>query len=185
MSGKTAFIGHREVFCREEVRARVDAAITEELEKGCRTFMMGTHGQFDELALSACREARREHPEMKIIVVFTSFRLLEKRKGFYEDVERLTYETEEAYFKRRIILSNRKMIDECDKLICYVNTEKYRSGAKTAIRYAEKMGLDVVDLYRKEDSPFYGMSEEEKRASWEKFLEQTAKDAKHFHRKRR
>ena len=53
------------------------------------------------------------------------------------------------------------MIDDCDTLICYVNSSGYRSGAKTALRYTEKRGLKIVNLYRKEDRPFYGMTKEQ------------------------
>lgn len=53
------------------------------------------------------------------------------------------------------------MIDTCDTLICYVDSNSYRSGAKTAMRYAEKQGLNIINLYRKQDLPFYGMTKEE------------------------
>lgn len=59
------------------------------------------------------------------------------------------YEIEEVHYKRRITLSNQKMIDECDTLICYVDESAYQSGAKTAMRYAQKKGLRIVNLYLK------------------------------------
>ena len=76
------------------------------------------------------------------------------------------YDIEEVHYKRQITLSNRKMIDSCDTLICYVNTSEYRSGAKTALRYAEKRGLKVVNLYYEEDKPFYGMTKEQIDEYW-------------------
>ena len=76
------------------------------------------------------------------------------------------FEIESTHYKRRITLSNRKMIDGCDTLICYVNPSEYRSGAKTALRYAEKRGLKIVNLYREEDQPFYGMTKEQIDKYW-------------------
>ncbi len=63
------------------------------------------------------------------------------------------------------------MIDTCDTLICYVDTSAYRSGAKTALRYAEKRGLKIVNLYCKEEQPFYGMTKEEVDEQFENLYE--------------
>lgn len=67
----------------------------------------------------------------------------------YDDIATASYEIEEVHYKRRITLSNQKIIDECDTLICYVDEGAYQSGAKTAMRYAQKKGLHIVNLYRK------------------------------------
>ncbi len=61
------------------------------------------------------------------------------------------FDIEDVHYKQRITLSNRLMINGCDTLICYVNTSEYRRGAKMALRYAEKQGLKIVNLYREED----------------------------------
>lgn len=42
------------------------------------------------------------------------------------------------YYKNRIIVSNRKAIDDSDFVICYVDKSKRVSGAKKAMKYAEK-----------------------------------------------
>lgn len=41
------------------------------------------------------------------------------------------------------------MIDTCDTLICYVDTNRYISGAKIAMKYALKKGLNIINLYDK------------------------------------
>lgn len=63
------------------------------------------------------------------------------------------------------------MIDACDKLFCYVDEKTYRSGAKTAMRYAKRKGLEIINLWREQDSPCYGMSEEEVNTKMREFLE--------------
>ena len=102
---------------------------------------------------------------MDIEVVITSLNAIKKDSELdispYADIKTVMYYIEDAHYKQRITLSNRQMIDDCDTLICYVNTSEYRSGAKTALRYAEKCGLKIVNLYRKEDQPFYGMTKEQ------------------------
>ncbi|MGN1061299.1 MAG: hypothetical protein ACI4QN_06160 [Candidatus Coproplasma sp.] len=53
------------------------------------------------------------------------------------------------------------MIETCDTLICYVDEKAYKSGAKAALNYAKRKGLKIINLYREEDKPFYGMTAEE------------------------
>jgi hypothetical protein len=53
------------------------------------------------------------------------------------------------------------MIDTCDTLICYVNKKRSPSGAKTAMNYAKRKGLKIINLYHEEDEPTYSMTKEE------------------------
>ena len=168
---RTAFIGHRKLFAKN-IEERLILAIQTEIENGCMSFTMGTHGEFDKLAFSACRSMRKRYPDIEIEVVITSLNAIKKDCEFdtapYADVKTVIYDIEDAHYKQRITLSNRKMIDNCDTLICYIDETAYRSGAKTAMRYAKKKGLTIINLYREEDQPFYGMSKEEITAYWKK-----------------
>ena len=166
---KTALIGHRGIFA-PTLPQRLLKAIEGEIKNGCLRFTVGTHGEFDRLALSVCRELRHDHPEMQIEVVLRSLHAVQKSGEWggapYSDVTTVMYDIEETYFKRQITLSNRKMIDGCDTLICYVDEKRSRSGAKTAMRYAKRKGLRIINLYDETDSPFYGMTDEEISAKW-------------------
>ena len=82
------------------------------------------------------------------------------------------YDIEDAHYKQQITLSNRQMLDTCDTLICYVEEKAYRSGAKTALRYAQKRGLKIVNLWREQDKPFYGMTKEQVDEYWKNLSEQ-------------
>lgn len=161
MNRKIAFIGHREVLDLK-MRGKLLDEVKRQIEGGCKFFTMGTHGEFDEMALSVCRELRKTYKDIKIEVVITSFKKLEKQLLYddefgkeyetpYSDVSTVMYEIEEEYFKRQIVVSNRMMIDTCDKLICYVNEKRSRGGAILALNYAKKKGLEVINLYNKED----------------------------------
>ena len=52
---KTAFIGHRQIFAKN-LPQRLIEAIKAEIDNGCLSFTVGTHGEFDSLALSVCRQ---------------------------------------------------------------------------------------------------------------------------------
>lgn len=162
---RTVFIGHRKIFAKKLDERLIDT-ITAELQNGCRFFTMGTHGEFDTLALNICRRLRKEYPDLDIEVVITSLNSIRSTVGNgcqspYADVKTVMYDIEDTHFKRQITLSNRQMIEHCDTLICYVDEKAYSSGAKAALNYAKKKGLKIINLHREEDKPFYGMTAEE------------------------
>ena len=176
---KTAFIGHRQFFAKT-LPQRLLGAIKTEIENGCFSFTMGTHGEFDRLALQSCRKLKNEYPELQIEVVLTSLHTIQKSDEWnnapYSDVNTVLYDIEEAHYKQRITLSNRKMIDTCNTLICYVDEKACRSGAKTAMHYAKRKGLRIINLYDERDKPFYGMTDEEISAKWQEICNNSSKE---------
>lgn len=171
---KTAFIGHRQIFAKD-ISERLANAVRTEIDNGCMAFTMGTHGEFDNLALDTCRRLRHDYNDLEIEVVITSLNTVKRDSRFdkfpYSDVKTIIYDIEDAHYKQQITLSNRQMIDTCDTLICYVDTTADRSGAKTTLRYAERKGLKIVNLYREEDQPFYGMTREQVDKYWKNLTE--------------
>lgn len=159
---KTAFIGHRRLFAKD-IKERLMNAIKTQIDNGCRAFIMGTHGEMDELALNSCRQFKADYKDLDIEVVITSMNTIKEGGGLnsYADIKTVMFEIEDIHYKQRITLSNKLMIDESDTLICYVDTSVYGSGAGRALRYAEKRGLKIVNLYREDDRPFYGMTKEQ------------------------
>ena len=75
------------------------------------------------------------------------------RIDFYKnnDCKTLFYDIEDIHYKNRITYSNKKMVDESDIIICYVDMNSYKSGAKTAVKYALKQNKKVINLYDKDD----------------------------------
>lgn len=168
---KTAFIGHREIFANDLSKQLINA-IASEIKNGCLSFTMGTHGEFDRMALSACRHLRREYPNIEIEVVITSLNMIKRGivdnefSSPYSDVKTIMYEIEKTHFKRQITLSNRMMLDTCNTLICYVDNDRYRSGAKTALNYAKNRGMKIINLYNEKDDPSKLMNVEESLKRW-------------------
>ena len=169
---KTCFIGHRNIY--ENIREKLKETVENEIKNGCKYFTMGTHGDFDKMALSVCRELRNTYKDIKIEVVITSFKSIEpiidhdeiygdEKYTPYDDVETIMYNIEETHYKRQIIESNHQMIDDCDTVICYVNQKNSYSGAKYAYQYAKKKGKEIINLYDEKEEPTYGMTEEQKK----------------------
>jgi len=63
------------------------------------------------------------------------------------------------------------MIDESDIVIAYVDETKYQSGAKLAYKYALKQNKQVINIFKPEDEPTFGMTEQEKEEYWNKIKE--------------
>lgn len=149
MGERTTFIGHRKFFYPEEVRDRLCKAVEGQIKNGCKKFTMGAHGDFDQMALSVCKEKRRKYPDIEIEVVLTSYRSVYTEDGFgsYQDVKTVLYDVESEHFKRRITVSNEKMIYSCDTIVCYVDEKKKKSGAKQALQYARRKGLKIITVF--------------------------------------
>lgn len=157
---RACFIGHRDIF--ENIREKLKEAVENEIKNGADFFTMGTHGDFDRIALGVCRELRKTYKNITIEVVITSFKTIEpiidhdeifgdEKYYPYADVQTTMYNIEEEHYKRQIIASNKQMVDSCDTLICYVNKKHNPSGAKTTMNYAKRKGLKIINLYNLKD----------------------------------
>lgn len=156
---RVCFIGHRNIY--EKIREKLKELTEQEIKNGCKFFTMGIHGEFDKMALSVCRELRKTYKDIKIEVVITSFKAIEpiidhdeifgdEKYTPYDDVETIMYNIEEEHYKRKIIASNKQIIDSCDTLICYVIKKQNPSGAKLAMNYAKRKGLKIINLYQED-----------------------------------
>ncbi len=142
---KVCFIGHRLVL--KDVAAKLKKCIREQIALGRKRFYVGTHGEFDELALKVLREIRAEQ-DIEIVVVLTGLKnYLSGERNPYSDVSTQLFDVEEQHFKRRITESNRRMISDCVCVIAYVDELAPSSGAKQAFSYAASLGKEIVNLF--------------------------------------
>ena len=162
MKKTIAFFGHREIYKQEIIKIKLMEILEEKVLQGYTNFLIGKHGDFDKIALKCCLELKSNNNNINIIIVLTTLSLLKKDKFGFCDLDyyvnkgcqTMIYDIEEEYFKNRIIFSNKKMVDDSDLIICYVDLNKKSSGAKKAVEYAEKRGKEIINLH-KEDKGFY------------------------------
>lgn len=151
MVSKTTFIGHRYILDKN-IKNKLYNEIKKSIDSGCKFFTMGLHGEFDRMALNICRNLKKIYKEIKIEVVITSLNqinlyLATDYNKTNNDIDTIMYDIEEEHFKRRIISSNRQMIDSCQLLICYVDVRRNYGGAILAYKYAKKKGLQIINLF--------------------------------------
>ena len=181
MENKVCFIGHREILVND-MESRIKQAVINEIKNGATCFMVGSHGMFDKLALKVCKNLKTIYKNINIDLVITSLSKLQNKNDnkenfsdFNKDVNFVMFDIEQEYFKRQISISNRKMIDCCSTLICYVDTRRSRSGAKSVLNYAIKKGLKIINLFCTQDDPTYNMTKQEKYECFKTFIEKTDK----------
>ena len=155
-----AFFGHRKIYNDKEIRERLKEILSEKLSDGYSRVLVGRHGDFDSLALSTCLEFKlKEKDNLNIGIVLTSLSILKKdvfnskNLDVYKNrgCETIIYEIEKEHYKNRIIFSNKKMVDESDLIICYVDMKEMNSGARKSILYAIKKGKEIINLFENID----------------------------------
>lgn len=170
-----SLFGHGTIFKKEEVQKRLKSTLLKLIDLGYSEFLVGIHGDFDKIALSVCRELKREQ-NIKINLIFTSLNYVQREFGDYEklysDINFVSYPIENYYFKNQITMNNRFMVDDSDLVLCYVDREKTRSGAKMAMNYAIKFGKKVVNIFEETDRSFYGLTREEIEVLFKKYIEE-------------
>ncbi len=144
------FAGHREVY-QANISDKLDEAISKIVESDDSfRFLAGGMGDFDGMCSSAVRRAKRKYPDKQItleLVLPYLTKELNKNKDYYEssyDDVIVPIELAGTHFKSATTKRNRWMVDKSDWLVAFV----YRDfgGAYTTLRYAEKKGLQIINL---------------------------------------
>ncbi len=157
MNKKACFIGHRNIW-NENLKIKLAQVVEQEILTGTKHFTMGTRGDFDKVALNVCKDLRNRYKDIVIEVVIIDLQQLKtivksdpilgvEKYIPYDDVETVIYDTEQCHYKAKIISSNKQMVDNCTTLICYVNENKFKSGAKLILKYAKSKGLKIINLF--------------------------------------
>ena len=144
---RIAFIGHRYIegqYCLED---QIKDMIQEKLRtKEYVELYVGRNGDFDISVASATKRAQEVlgHQNSGLILV-QPYRM--KDDPYYEKFyDEVCYPVEEkTYPKAAIKKRNQWMIDNADLLIAYVEPDR-KGGALTALRYAEKQGVEIFNL---------------------------------------
>ncbi|MBO5304332.1 MAG: hypothetical protein J6A99_01520 [Clostridia bacterium] len=154
-----AFFGHRKLFNKNKIKEKVFEKLKEVIPQGFSRVLVGCHGDFDNIALSVSLNYKEKFDQnLEICIVLTSLTYLTKDENGYscadiykeKGCETIFYDIEETYFKNKIIVSNKKMVNDSDLIICYVDMKSYKSGAKIAINYALKQNKKIINIFKEE-----------------------------------
>ena len=152
-----AFFGHKYIFNKNSIKESLLKTLNSLPFNEYNNFLIGCHGDFDSLALSTCIYYRNcINKNVSINVVLTNLSILNKndfnnsKMEFYKQngCTTMLYDIEQQHYKNRITYTNKKMVDNSDLIICYVDMKSYKSGAKTAINYAKKQNKQIINLFK-------------------------------------
>ena len=146
-----AFFGHRHIEDAFAVSEKLKCEIRRLLSaKEYVEFLVGRNGEFDTLAASAVRCAKKEYrSDNSALVLVLPYATAEYRNNersfseYYDEIE-ICNEADEAYFKSAIGIRNRKMVERADCIICHI--ERPSGGAYAAVEYAKSLGKKIVEI---------------------------------------
>lgn len=146
--------GHRQLYCiGSKLKDILYNQLQNLIKEGYTIFLVGERGEFDSLALGILRKLKKTYLDIEICVVITNLKdTLSDKFGFkkvdvYKNEKIIYYDIEEIYFKRKITISNRMMIDNSSMVLCYVDFRKHKSGAKSAVSYAIKNNVPIINFF--------------------------------------
>ena len=144
---RVAFIGHREIddiiYVEDAIQ---ELALTLLRKYEFVDFNLGRNGDFDISAASAIKRAQKQYgtqnSSINLILPYKS-----KDECFFEEFyDEIEYPIDRSiHFKEAITQRNKWIMDNSNLLICYVE-EGRNGGALTALNYAKKQGLKIINL---------------------------------------
>lgn len=177
------FFGHRVI--SYDIKSVLYDEIEKQIKAGCDTFLIGNYGKFDDLAFDLCLYFKqKKYPDIKILLVSTHIsrqikygQTIKQIKHdpqymIKRDFETITYPIEDEFYLNKITATNKYMIDDSAVVICFVDKNQTKSGAKRAMNYAKKKNKTVINIFNKCTNPFSKYSWEDR----EKLLKQYISD---------
>lgn len=146
-----SFFGHRYIDDPFPVEKALEELIGSLLRsKEYVEFLVGRNGDFDQLVSSAIRRCKREIREDNSAHVWVlpyltaDFRDYEDDyRAYYDEIE--VFGSGSGHYKAAFQVRNRSMVDRSHLTVFFV--ERNAGGAYQTLRYAQKQGKNIVNLY--------------------------------------
>ncbi len=155
MKNKTCcFTGHRELPTgrdRDDLAARLEESIVEQIGNGIQFFRAGGARGFDTLAAQTVLKLKQKHPDIKLILVLPC--LTQTRNwpaGDVEEYERIkaladkVVYTSQQYTRGCMFKRDRHLVDNSSVCICYKTKDS--GGTAYTVNYAKKQGIEVINI---------------------------------------
>ena len=143
-----SLFGHRKIEDLWQLNKQLAPIIKELIQtKQYVSFLIGRNGEFDEFAASVIKcvqkEVGKENNDITLVLPYTVANL-EYYENYYDNVI-IPENVYGVHPKSAIPLKNRWMIEQSNLVIVYV--EHDQGGAYAAIKYANKLNKEIVNLY--------------------------------------
>lgn len=148
---RITFIGHRIIYGHYHLEDKIEEIVKDKLRtKEYVELYVGRNGDFDISSASAVKRAQKaigHHNSSLILTLPYSVKDEEYYEKFYDEI---TYPIDNrTHFKAAITARNKWMVDNADLLIAFVENEE--GGAYNTLKYAEKKGVQIINLAEEAD----------------------------------
>ena len=147
-----SLFGHRQIDDLRLLEKRLEKAIRKIVsDDRYISFLIGRNGEFDEFAASVIKgyesKFHSKNYDMSLVLPY-SVADIEYYEGYYDGVD-IPSSIHALHPKSAIEARNRWMIEHSDLVIVWV--EKNCGGAYKAMKYAEKLGKQIINLCEQKD----------------------------------
>lgn len=137
------FFGHKEI--PSDLAEPLSRTLTNLIEEGVDSFLVGNQGGFDHLVLHTLRLLKKQHPHITYSVVLAYMPGAKEEWSAYEPMETLYPDGLEAVHPRYAISwRNKWMVQESDVVVTYI-THSWGGAAKYA-ELAERKKKRVINI---------------------------------------
>lgn len=142
-----SLFGHREISNLRRLEELLYPIIKDLIKsKSYVSFLVGRNGEFDEYTASIIKliqkELGKENNEINLVLPY-KVADIEYYEKYYDSII-IPPSIQGAHPKQAITLKNRWMVEMSDLVIVYV--ERENGGAYAAMKYAEKLNKNVVNI---------------------------------------
>ena len=142
-----SLFGHREISNLRRLEELLYPIIKDLIKsKSYVSFLVGRNGEFDEYTASIIKliqkELGKENNEINLVLPY-KVADIEYYEKYYDSII-MPPSIQGAHPKQAITLKNRWMVEMSDLVIVYV--ERENGGAYAAMKYAEKLNKNVVNI---------------------------------------
>ncbi|MBQ7335309.1 MAG: hypothetical protein IJW92_02415 [Clostridia bacterium] len=142
---RVSFIGHRKIYCIDEIEANIERILRDLLyQKEYVEFYVGRNGDFDILAASAIKRVQKDFWKNCSLILVLPYHVKDEQyyNHFYDEI--CLPVDPKTHFKAAIIKRNEWLIDCSNLLITYV--EHKSGGAYKTLEYAKQKGVKIINI---------------------------------------
>ncbi len=144
-----SFFGHRQINGFNDVEHKLEDIVENCIcENNFVTFLVGRNGEFDNLVSQTIHKFKKEHDDERIshelVLPYYTAEYINNSVTFeeyYDDI----YVYDEKYFKSAFDFRNKRMIDESDLAVFYI--EHNYGGAYQAYKYARSKNKKCINIF--------------------------------------
>lgn len=149
---RVALFGHRYLDNLRLIEERLTPILKDLMwKKQFVEFYIGRNGEFDEFAASVIKRTRKDvdlsNTALILVLPYNSARI-EDYENYYDEIT-IPDVLWNMHPKGAIKAKNRWMVEQADLVIGYV--EREQGGAYTALKYAEQLGKNIINIARIEE----------------------------------